>query len=123
MWNWNKRLFRPVGLALVAGMTVSLSACFNSAPTEKDIERLIRARYDRNQEYVLSKVSITDLNCSSREGKFHCEYTQELQGTYKKPVFNKKTGGFDFQETPWEGKRKSSKTLSKGNQDWIEELW
>lgn len=110
------RLFR---LGTLVG-TLALAGCSKPAPTPEDIAKLARNGYgDGMFEYRIDNIQITDLNCSYREQKYLCTYTQEVTGSYKKPNFS--TG--KWTDVPYHNKSKSRMTLSMGDKGWIKEFF
>lgn len=96
-----------------------LTACFSQPPTPEDVAKLVQQRWDSYPDYKISKVKITDLNCANREGKYLCEFTQEVEGTAQKfKMQNLKTYILDV---PYRSKEKSSMSMSKGSNGWIKE--
>ena len=115
----------PTGLAMRVTLlgpllgAVALAACSKPSPTEEDIAKLARNGYgDGMFEYRIDNIQITDLNCSYREQKYLCTYTQEVTGSYKKPNFS--TG--KWTDVPYHNKSKSRMTLSMGDKGWIKEF-
>jgi len=110
------RVFR---LGALVG-TLALAACSKPTPTPEDIAKLARNGYgDGMFEYRIDNIQITDLNCSYREQKYLCTYTQEVTGSYKKPNFS--TG--KWTDVPYHNKSKSRMTLSMGDKGWIKEFF
>lgn len=116
----------PKGLAMRVFLlgtlvgTLALAACSKPTPTPEDIAKLTRNGYgDGMFEYRIDNIQITDLNCSYREQKYLCRFTQEVTGSYKKPNFS--TG--KWTDVPYHNKSKSRMTLSMGDKGWIKEFF
>lgn len=98
-----------------------LTACFSQAPTTEEVAKLVQERWNNSGRYKISKVKITDLNCAKREGKYRCEFNEEVEGTQQ--TFTMKNLRTYISDVPYSNKSKSSMTMSKGDKGWIKELW
>lgn len=96
-----------------------LTACSKPSPTPEVIGKFVLASYSGMFEYRIEKVQITDLNCSYREEKYMCVYTEEITGVRKKPNFS----AGQWIDVPYHDKSKSRMTLSMGDKGWIKEFW
>ncbi len=96
-----------------------LTACFSQPPTADDVAKLVQKRWNSYPDYKISKVKITELNCANREGKYLCEFMEDIEGTTQKfKMENLKTYILDV---PYSKKSKSTMSLSKGDKGWIME--
>lgn len=97
-----------------------LAACSKPSPTPEVIAKFALEGYKGGMfEYRIDDIKITDLNCSYREQKYLCAFTQEVTGSYKKPNFS--TG--KWIDVPYHEKSKSRMTLSMGDKGWIKEFF
>ena len=113
------RFVQTARLGAIWGILV-LAACSKPSPTPDVIAKFALEGFKGGMfEYRIDDIKITDLNCSYREQKYLCAFTQEVTGSYKKPNFS--TG--KWTDVPYHEKSKSRMTLSMGDKGWIKEFF